>query len=157
MKVKYPQILMIILCVGLGLTLVSPASVSAATIDIQVSQLSDDAEESGGSVNIDINDLELGDKLCGIRFQGITIPNGAAITRAYIQFTADYAQTGTSNLILWGENNANPATFSAGGGDLPSNRPQTTATVNWDDVPAWNSGGETGYQQQTPDLKTIVQ
>ncbi len=29
MKVKYPQILMIILCVGLGLTLVSPPTVSA--------------------------------------------------------------------------------------------------------------------------------
>ncbi len=159
MKVKNPQILMIILCVGLGLTMVSPPSVSAATIDIQVSQLSDDAEEnlSGTWVSIDINDLEMGDKLCGVRFQGIDIPKNATITRAYIQFTADYARTATSNLIIWGENRANPETFSAGGGDLLSSRLPTSAQVNWNDVPAWNSGGEQGYQQQTPDLKTIVQ
>ena len=159
MKVKFPQILMIILCAGLVLTLFSPPSVSADTIDIHVSQLSDDAEENtaGTWVSTNINDLEMGDKLCGVRFQGVDIPKGAAINRAYIQFTADYARTGPSNLIIWGENNANPATYSDGGGDLLSNRSKTIATVDWNNVPAWNSGGDDGYQQQTPDLKTIVQ
>ena len=157
MKFKSLPIFMIILCAGLGLAIVSPPSVSAATLDIRVSQLSDDAEESGGSVSIDINDLEMGDKMCGFRFQGVTIPKGAAITRAYIQFTADYARTYPSNLSIRGENNANPATFTAGGGDLLSYRPLTAQVVNWNNVPAWNSGGEAGYQQQTPDMKAIVQ
>ena len=74
------------------------------------------------SVSTDINDLEMGYKLCGIRFQGVDVPKGATITRAYIQFTADYATTDASNLQIWGENNSNPSTYSAGGGDLLSAR-----------------------------------
>ena len=41
---------------------------STATLKIPVLLLEDDAEESGGNVNTNIYDLELGDKLCGIRF-----------------------------------------------------------------------------------------
>ncbi len=160
MKFKYPQIFMIILCAGLTLTMVSPSSVGAATFETRVIQLLDDAEEdtAGTWVSTDINDLEMGYKLCGIRFQGVSIPKGATITRAYIQFTADYATTGASNLEVWGEGNSNPAPFSPGSTDLLSSRnPQTTAKVYWNNVPDWNSGGEQGYQQQTPELKTIVQ
>ena len=38
-----------------------------------------------------------------------------------------------------------------------ANRIRTTASVAWDNVPAWGSVGESGVKQQTPDLKTIIQ
>ena len=53
MKFRYPQILMIVLCVSLGLTVILPAFASAGTFETRVSLLSDDAEENtAGTVGI---------------------------------------------------------------------------------------------------------
>ena len=63
----------------------SPVFSATGTVDIRVIQIADDAEETTG-VSTWIYDLELGDKLCGIRFQNVGIPKDATITNAYIQF-----------------------------------------------------------------------
>ncbi|HWS03515.1 MAG TPA: hypothetical protein VN448_08995, partial [Gammaproteobacteria bacterium] len=72
----------------------SMAQVAAATLDIVVSNSTDDAEEntntSPGAMTLTSADLEMpwdGGKRqqMGMRFQNVTIPAGAAITKAYIQ------------------------------------------------------------------------
>ncbi|MCB0562716.1 MAG: hypothetical protein KDD09_27380, partial [Phaeodactylibacter sp.] len=62
----------------------------------RISDNKDDAEEDGdGNVSLSSTDLELandpkdGDQAIGLRFAGLGIPPGAAITGAYLQFTVD--------------------------------------------------------------------
>ncbi len=129
------------------------------TLDIRVSQLSDDAEVNVYQtwVDIDINDLEMGTKGCAVRFQNVTIPQGATITNAYIQFTSDSVTSATTNLEIWGELTANPATFAAQGTDIPTKRTPKTAILYWNNVPAWGQVGDSTFAQQTPDISAIIQ
>jgi hypothetical protein len=129
---------------------------TAGTIETRVFAIAGDAEEVGGTVNNDIYDLELGDKLCGIRFRSINIPAGSTITNAYIQFTVDEVQSVATNLTLYTERHANPSWFVNSPNDI-SSRPKSAASVAWTNVPEWGTLGETGVAQQTPDLTTIVQ
>lgn len=104
-------------------------------LEIRVSQSSDDAEEnSGGGVGYTSSDLELvydgSDQKIGIRFQNVTIPQGAAITNAYLQFVIDESNSGTTSLTVYGEDLDDPPTF-AGTANNISNRTKTTASVNW--------------------------
>lgn len=126
----------------------------------RVSQSSDDAEQNltTGSVNLTSSDLELindngVDQEVGIRFQNITIPQGATITNAYIEFIADGASSGTTNLNFYGEVADNAAVFAATTNNI-TGRTKTSATVAWSNVPAWTVSGQT---QQTPNLTSIIQ
>ncbi len=132
---------------------------SAGTFEAYVIQENDDAEETSGWVDASINDLELGmNKMCAIRFQNVTIPPGTIITKAYIKFTVDDARTAYTDLTFWGESNANPAEFIGSTTNWNiSSRAKTAASVVWTDVPPWGVSGESGYQQQSPDLSAIVQ
>ena len=67
---------------------------SVTTLEVRVAASSDDAEErSSGGVNLTSSDLELvydgSDQTVGIRFNGVTIPQGASIRNAYVQFQVD--------------------------------------------------------------------
>ncbi len=128
---------------------------SAGTVDVRVADISDDAEESGGSVSTSINDLELGDKLCGIRFQNITVPHGSTITNAYIEFAVRTSTRGTTNLTIDGEASDDASRFSSNPGQKVSDRTLTTpaVAVTWDNVTAWVAG----EQHQSPNLSSIVQ
>ena len=73
------------------------------TIEIPVSTGSDDAEErgSGLSMLLTSKDIELVEdgttqQTVGLRFNGFTIPNGATITNAYVQFQADETDSGAN-------------------------------------------------------------
>ena len=46
-----------------------------------------------------------------MRFNGLSIPNGATITKATIQFQADETHSGATSLTIRGENSDNPFTF----------------------------------------------
>ena len=69
----------------------------------------------------------------GMRFTGVTVPRGATITNAYVQFQVDEAATAATNLTVAGQAADNPPAFTAVSKDI-SSRPRTTATVGW--VPA---------------------
>ncbi len=146
--------------VALGLLLLFPFQTwgeqSTGTLDIRVEDISDDAEQNGASVNNDIYDLELGDKICGMRFQNLAIPQGSTITSAYIQFEVDEVRDGITNLTIWGQNHENPTTFSNSNNNI-SSRDKTTASVSWDNVPEWGILHEVGVAQQSPDLSAIIQ
>ncbi len=124
----------------------------------------DDAEEAqSGTMYLTSSDLELvyddyqsaGNQKVGMRFVGLGIPQGATITNAYIQFTTDETNSGSSNLTIRGEDVNDAAGFSSSANNI-SNRPLTSASVAWSPA-AWNTVGETGSNQKTPNIKTVVQ
>ncbi|MEX2514740.1 MAG: DUF2341 domain-containing protein [Candidatus Paceibacterota bacterium] len=144
---------------------INPDKVPTVTssVNSRVTQSSDDAEEklSDNSMLISSSDLELiadgtspgGDQEIGLRFQNITIPQGAVITNAYIEFQTDETNSTTTNLTFRAEDNNDTTTFTTGSGDI-TNRSKTAASVDWNNVPAWNTISE---KHQTPDLSAVVQ
>ncbi|HET7292121.1 MAG TPA: Ig-like domain-containing protein [Vicinamibacteria bacterium] len=130
-------------------------------LDKRVVAGADDAEEKGsGSVSVTSNDLELVTdsslQTVGVRFVGLTIPRGATIRAAYVQFQADETQSEATSLTIRGQLAANPAAFSTAKLNV-SSRPRTSSSVSWANVPAWNTVGDLGLSQRTPSLTGIVQ
>ena len=135
--------------------------IPSGVVDIRVSAGSDDAEERpSGDTYLGSGDLELVDdgsrnQTVGIRFKGIQVPQGAPITRAYIQFTTDEESTGNAELSLFGENENNASTFQVTQRDI-SSRQKTSAKVLWRPE-IWTNIGTSGQRQRTPDLSNVVQ
>jgi hypothetical protein len=136
---------------------------TTTTLDRAVAASSDDAEEwTNGTVNLTSTDLELtfdssttGNQIVGMRFPNMTVPPGATITRAYVQFEVDEVTTGTSvSLTVRGQKALNPATFTTATGNI-SARPRTTASVAWS-PPAWPTVQVAGADQRTPDLSAVI-
>ncbi|MEE9445170.1 MAG: hypothetical protein V3V19_05850, partial [Cocleimonas sp.] len=133
---------------------------TTGTIDKRVSAGSDDAEEfSTGYMYLNSSDLELTfdslNQQVGVRFTGITIPRNSTINRAYIQFKVDEASSGNVPLTIKAHSSNNAATFTGSRRNI-SNRPTTAATVSWSPA-VWNTVGQAGGNQRTPDLKSVVQ
>jgi len=155
---------------NLGATATSPLvsvtvnAISAPTVFTkQIASGNDDVEEtSKGVVNLSDGDIELvydtkttGSQIVGLRFNGITIPQGATITKAYIQFTVDEVTNTSCNLTIKGEASDNSTAFISSSKNV-SRRAKTSASVNW--MPAgWTTIGLSASEQQTPDLKSIIQ
>ena len=143
---------------------VNPAGGSSATLNVSIAAVSDDAEENNpnGAVDLSSSDLELAvDKTLvqtvGLRFVGMTIPAGAVITNAYVQFTVDEAKASApaATLTVWGQKSLNPPTFTTAAANVTS-RPDTTASVAWS-PPVWTAVGAAGEGQRTPNLSGVVQ
>lgn len=133
---------------------------NSGTLEIPVSRASDDAEEEDtGEVDISSSDLELvfdgSNQTVGIRFQGVQLPATANILNAYIQFTVDEDNADATSVVIKGESSANSATFEELDTNI-SSRSTTTGEVAWNDIPAWNTIGDNGPDQQTPDVSAIV-
>ncbi len=125
----------------------------------QVSQSADDAEESSnGAMDLTSGDLDLGDKpYNGLRFQNINIEQGASITNAYIQFTADKDnQSASASYTIKGQASDDASVFTTSTSNITS-RSTTSASVNWNNIPAWNTAGQSADAQKSPDISTIVQ
>jgi VCBS repeat-containing protein len=131
------------------------------TLDVRIANSTDDAEERvDGSVSRSSSDLEMvfdsgGDQVVGMRFNGINIPPGAIITNAFIQFQVDETPSAATSLVIHGEAADNPLTFTSANWNI-SSRPKTSASVAWSPV-AWNTRGEAGVDQQTPDISRVIQ
>jgi len=129
-------------------------------VQVRVAAGTDDAEErlDGGAVNLTSSDLELGrdvaEQLVGIRFCGLSIPQGAIIESAHVQFQTDETNTSATVLSIQAEAAENAAEFSAQPGDL-SGRTRTCAAVVWN-PPGWQIDGEHGAGQCTPDLSAVI-
>ncbi len=123
----------------------------------------DDAEENLTNGNIDIgsSDLELttesSDQLIGVRFDGVSIPQGSTIQNAYIQFTVDEVDTaGQVDVAIGLQNSANAAPLASGAANLSNRNYLTTNPVLWN-VPDWLNVGDNGPEQQTPDFSAQLQ
>ncbi|KRT70627.1 MAG: fibronectin type III domain-containing protein, partial [candidate division NC10 bacterium CSP1-5] len=82
-------------------------SYSASGLEVRVAASTDDAEEKpSGSMSLTSSDIELvfdgSDQTVGMRFNAVTIPPGAAITNAYIQFQVDEANSEATSLVIEG-------------------------------------------------------
>jgi hypothetical protein len=129
-------------------------------LDVPVAAGTDDAEERSASVSTSGTDLEMvvdgtTVQTVGLRFAGVTVPAGATITKAYVQFSTDEAATLTTNLTVAGQAADNPPGFTTVSKNI-SSRSRTAATVAWTPT-AWPTAGARGVDQQTPDLAPIVQ
>lgn len=127
----------------------------------------DDAKEhvDNNNVNANGNDLELAcngncdkQRITGVRFTSVPINNAETITSATLQFEPRNTDSGVTNLRIYGELPAddNADQFIDGQANNISNRPLTTAYVDWMNVPAWTAGQE-GVNTTTPDLSPIIQ
>jgi hypothetical protein len=137
-------------------------SATPQTIEVRVMSSSDDAEESDtGRVSLTSSDLEMvnagnrGDQTVGIRFAGLNLPQGATITKAWIQFQADETSSEVTNLVIEGHAVDNALTFIKSSYDI-SSRIRTSAQVTWT-PPAWTTTGVAGPAQRTGDLTAIIQ
>ncbi len=149
-------------CIASGPDVIETPDSRAATVplDRRIAASSDDAEEkAAGTTNLTSGDLELvydgSIQMVGMRFPNVTVPRGAAITKAWIQFTVDEAQSETTSLLIRGQATANAPTFTTATFNL-SSRAKTGAGVPWSPA-AWSTIGQAGPAQQTPDLKDVVQ
>jgi hypothetical protein len=136
-------------------------AVGTGFLDVRVAAGSDDAEEElgPGTMYRGSSDLELVDdgfnQIVGLRFNNITIPPGAVISRAYVQFQVDEATSTAASLTVRGEASDNAVTFVNTLGNI-SLRPKTTSAVAWTPA-AWTVNGQAGIAQQTPNIAPVVQ
>ncbi len=138
----------------------SPAA--AATLDVRVAASSDDAEQDLGSTtpNLTSSDLELvtdGSTLqtLGMRFRGLTLPQGASITNAWLQLQVDEVSTAAASLSFRAQAADDPPAFTTGTNDL-SGRAVGAASVAWA-PPSWPTIDVAGADQRTPSLAALVQ
>jgi hypothetical protein len=150
---------------------VSPlqAGVPGELVQQSIAASSDDANEvigggSDGVVSIAGTTIGLqANRFGGFRFTP-SVPQGARVLRAYVQFTSS-ATIGSSGvaactITIWCQSADDAATFTTASKDV-TNRPKTGQSVGWNlpssaGVAAWLIGGR-GLNQRTPDLRHVVQ
>jgi len=132
-------------------------------LETRISAGENDVEENGltGDIYFNSTDLELsydrgstGNQVIGLRFTEIFLPPGAAITNAYIQFTADESVNIPGVLTISGEDTPDSEPFQAQAYDV-SVRPRTSTAVEW--MPDNWVADESTASQQTADISEIIQ
>ena len=105
------------------------------TFESRIDTGSDDAEERAtGSVLVGSSDLEMtldrgGDQTVGLRFPGVTIPQGAQIVDAWVQFTADETHSGATSLEIRGEASDAAVPFVNSTGNITSRSVTAASTA----------------------------
>jgi hypothetical protein len=134
----------------------------AGVLDVPVGAGADDAEErtSSGAVNLTSGDLNLGRdgtaaQTAAMRFTGVTLPAGATVTDAWVQFQVDEVSTADASVTIAGEAADSAAAFTTVSKNI-SSRLRTSATVGW--VPAaWPTTAARTADQRTPNLAAVLQ
>jgi hypothetical protein len=145
------------LIIAVGLFLPFNYPVKADTLDILVAASTDDVSAYGtGAISDGLTYLSMGlsgtTQSVGMRFRGVTIPNGAVVSTAYIIFTAyEDDSADTVRIKLSAEQSETAATFSTYA-DF-TGRTLTTAQVDWDFTTNW----ATGLAYNSGEIKTVIQ
>lgn len=124
----------------------------------------DDAEEhiDDGAVDLTSSDLELGieewvwplsdeDQWVGLRFDNLSIPQGATITNAYVQFTADSDESSSASFSIYLEDVDHSLAFQGNDYNI-SSRVKTSNFVSWL-ASSWTSDNA----EQSPSIINLVQ
>ncbi len=133
------------------------------TFTKRIASGTDDVEENlaTGALDFTSSDLEFTEdgsvnQVVGMRFTNVTIPVGAVITKASIQFWVDENQhTAPTAVVIKGQAADNAPAFVNVNFNL-SSRATTSASVAWA-LPVWPVLNAAGPDQATPDLKAVVQ
>jgi hypothetical protein len=120
-----------------------------------IATAADDADQTGATVDLARNGLDLGGRVVGLRFTNLAIPAGATIASAAVQFTALQNDNQTTNVTIVGELSPNAEPFAAVDDNLTDRAP-TVATVAWAPGP-WGANGDAGPNQRTPALAAVIQ
>ena len=138
----------------------TPTQVGFGRITSQVTISSDDAEEaiSTGSMSLTSSDLELGadggvNQWVGMRFNNISVPQGASILNAFVEFEVDESGSDPTSVTIQGQASDNVPTFTSTKNNI-SSRTRTIAQVAWNDIPSWTV---LNAKWQTPNISSIVQ
>lgn len=139
------------------------------TIQVSINSSNDDVEEKGanassspGSMYFDSSDLELvndgsrGNQVIGLRFNSISIPQGAVITNSYVQFTVDEDDDQAGSLNIRVEDVDNSAAFANVDYNV-SGRTTVNDSVVWINIPVWSVVGQADSDQKTPDISSLIQ
>lgn len=124
----------------------------------RISRGEDDAAEVSTIVITASSQLNLGittdgiDQVVGLRFQNVRVPQGATITSATIEFEATGDESVDTSLFFKGEDHDDSAPFTTTENNI-SSRIKTTASVDWNSIPAWTDGS----RYQSPDITSIIQ
>ncbi len=121
-----------------------------ATESAAIASDDDDAEQDGSSVDTGSGDLDISDKMVGLRFTDIDVPNGAEILSAKITLVADANNSSSVSVTIDGELTGDALIFDEVSNNI-SDRTRTSAQVSWS-VPTYNQGST----YDTPDLTDIV-
>ncbi len=139
------------------------------TIELSTGELvivatsSDDAEQEQDAMDaLNDDDLDIGwegepEKLfivtAGLRFQNITIPAGAIIDSAFVEFCSHEGKSAedVAKINITAEATDNAVTFDLD--NLITARPKTTASVRWEVAEEWDLWAF----YRTPDIKDIIQ
>jgi len=139
---------------GTGEILRTADASTPTDLEIQISAGTDDAEQSGSSMALTQSDLDFfQSRYIGLRFQSVTIPNGATINSAVVELVAEENESGTSGTMnIFCEDVDDSSTFTSASNNI-SGRTMTTAYTAWTNEATW-SGGNT---YDTADFTTAVQ
>ena len=97
-----------------------------------------------------------GQQTVGLRFTDVDIPQDALILNASIQFDSWAPTTDSTSVYIWTEDSEDAPLITGIDYNI-SSRVKSADSVPWIDIPAWNSGGLHGPDQQTPELASIIQ
>ena len=138
------------------------------TIHAKIMDGNDDGEENGpnsdfghGNMYMTSSDLELVEdgkshQTLGLHFTNLTVPQGAMIDSAHIQFTADGSSAGDDSLYFKVESTSNAGPFDPDNQFDFSGRMVVNDSVAWKNIPDW-SAEEAGADQRTPGLSRLIQ
>lgn len=149
------------------------------TLNVRISSADDDLEEwlparagqtqskTVGALDAGSSDIEFGTEasgndpqLAGLRFNNLSIPKGAIILEAYIQFTVDAINKNTDpcKITLKTEWTGNSAAFNPRTNFDLSSRSKSTDSVLWTvSGSTWGTVGASTADQRTPNLSLLVQ
>lgn len=103
--------------------------------------------------DIYLGQCENGDPItAGLRFQDVVLPSNVHISGAYIEFVRDGPYSSGLDLVLYGEDSPNPASFSDE--SHPSQRATTSNSVPW--TIATTESWQLGQIGQSPDVSPIL-
>ena len=148
-------------CGGLDERDLELGTAATGSVSQRIDSGSDDVEEvADGAMYAPSKRLEIvetsrrGVQMLGLRFDNIAVPEGATITRAYVQFTAASTSSGKVRASVRGIASDDAPKFS-GRRHYLSSRKKTTERASWN-VEPWRAGAS-GSAQRTPDLSKVVQ
>jgi hypothetical protein len=127
-----------------------------------VQESADDGEqvEITGTVDLDGQDLDITtdiekerNQVIGVRFQGVSIPPGATILAAMLEFRTTKARDLPASFVIHGVAADHAPAFGTQPFAL-STLPQTGAALHWENVPPWLIRN---YPEPSPDVSAILQ
>jgi hypothetical protein len=138
---------------------VGTSSISNDTLSINASNADVEQNLTTNAVVLTSSDIELvtdgSAQIVGLRFANFSPPANSTLISAFIQFTADQTSSGATSVNFYCEKQISPLLFTNANNNIGS-RLKTVGFVPWS-IPAWNTVGESGPDQKSPNLVSIIQ